>query len=111
MTALPYSDNSFDIVFCDSVLEHIQSYEKAFQEIARVTKPLGYVIATVPNKLRFDGWELYKYLKKIEYLQLSFTPWHLKRLFKANNLKVIEMFGEEILLSRNFKMLLQRTKN
>ena len=37
-TALAYPDNSFDVVFCAEVLEHIPAVEKACQELVRVAR-------------------------------------------------------------------------
>jgi len=103
---LPFKDGSFSVVFADSVIEHVKNYEDAISEIVRVTKTGGYVIITVPNRLRPDGWDLYKYLKKPEYLQLSFYPKELKQLL--HKMAEIEtMFGDGIVLIRNFKILME----
>jgi SAM-dependent methyltransferase len=45
--ALPFADNSFDMVFSHGVLHHIPEIDKAQQEIARVLKPNGCLIAMV----------------------------------------------------------------
>ena len=45
---LPYEDGSFDLVTALDVLEHIEDDEKALQEIARVCKPGGCLLVTVP---------------------------------------------------------------
>ena len=37
---LPFEDNSYDIIFCNHVLEHIPDDTKAMQELYRVLKPL-----------------------------------------------------------------------
>jgi len=39
--AIPYRDDSFDIVFCCDVLEHVRDVEKVIAEISRVIKPGG----------------------------------------------------------------------
>ena len=40
--ALPYRDNSSDIVFCCDVLEHVRDVPKVISEISRVLKPGGF---------------------------------------------------------------------
>lgn len=48
--ALPFDDNSFDIVFSHGVLHHIPEIGKAQAEIARVLKPDGRLIAMLYAK-------------------------------------------------------------
>ena len=38
---LPYPDQSFDVVFCCDVLEHVRDLPKVISEISRVLKPGG----------------------------------------------------------------------
>lgn len=45
---LPYKDNSFDLVLCTEVLEHLESPEKALKELVRVSKK--YLVISVPNE-------------------------------------------------------------
>lgn len=47
--SLAIKDNQFDYVLCSEVLEHLDSPEKAFQEIARVLRPGGTAFLTTPN--------------------------------------------------------------
>ncbi len=48
---LTYPDGSFDLVVTQDVFEHIFDIEKAFSEIARVLRPGGSHIFTVPYKV------------------------------------------------------------
>ena len=48
---LPFNDNSFDVVFCNHVLEHIPDDKKAMQELYRVLKPNGMGIFQIPQDL------------------------------------------------------------
>ena len=43
---LPFKDQSFDLVICSEVLEHLPDHEKALEEIKRVTRKI--FICTVP---------------------------------------------------------------
>lgn len=48
---LPFEDNSYDIIFCNHVLEHIPDDTKAMQELYRVLKPNGMAILQIPQDL------------------------------------------------------------
>ena len=48
---LPFEDNSYDVVFCNHVLEHIEDDKKAMQELFRVLKPGGLGIFQIPQDL------------------------------------------------------------
>lgn len=48
---LPFDDNSFDVVFCNHVLEHIIDDTKAMQELYRVLKKGGFGIFQIPQDL------------------------------------------------------------
>lgn len=49
--ALPFADESFDLVFSSHVLEHIPDRKKAVREINRVLKPGGFHICIVPTRV------------------------------------------------------------
>ena len=49
--ALPFKDNSFDIILCNHVLEHIPNDKKAISELYRVLKPSGWGIFQIPQDL------------------------------------------------------------
>jgi SAM-dependent methyltransferase len=51
ITNLPFEDNSFDIIFCNHVLEHIPDDTKAIQELYRVLKKGGMGIFQIPQDL------------------------------------------------------------
>nr|WP_218846923.1 class I SAM-dependent methyltransferase [Winogradskyella forsetii] len=48
---LPFEDNSYDVLLCNHVLEHIPDDTKAMQELYRVMKPGGYGIFQIPQDL------------------------------------------------------------
>ena len=48
--SLVYADNFFDRTVCTEVLEHTLNPQKVICEIARVSKPGGVVILSIPNE-------------------------------------------------------------
>ncbi|MDP5082366.1 MAG: class I SAM-dependent methyltransferase [Winogradskyella sp.] len=48
---LPFEDDSYDVIFCNHVLEHIPDDTKAMQELYRVLKSGGYGIFQIPQDL------------------------------------------------------------
>lgn len=64
-TALPFPDNSFDVVTCFSSLEHLPDERKQRQwmcEMVRVTKPGGQLLVTVDNAWSWLNriWDRYR---------------------------------------------------
>lgn len=45
---IPMDDDSFDVIFCNHVLEHVEDDFKALDEIKRVLKPGGWAILQIP---------------------------------------------------------------
>ena len=53
--ALPYPDESFDLVVLTEVIEHLENHRAALTEVARVLRPGGHLILTTPNIMRLDS--------------------------------------------------------
>ncbi|PWL37736.1 SAM-dependent methyltransferase [Flagellimonas aquimarina] len=49
---LPFKDNSFDVILCNHVLEHIPDDTTAMQELFRILKPGGWGIFQIPQDLK-----------------------------------------------------------
>ena len=64
---LPFKDNSFNIIICNHVIEHVHNPDKLLYEINRLLKRDGICYITSPNKL----WPLEPHLK-LPFL--SFLP-------------------------------------
>ena len=47
-TALPFGDREFDAVVGLDIFEHIEDHERAYQEAARVLRPGGVLVLSVP---------------------------------------------------------------
>jgi len=102
---MPYSDNTFDIVFALDVLEHLENPELAVREVKRVLKDGGLFVATVPahqwlwsyhddslhHKKRYNKNDLTKLLSK--ELQVATVSWiHAFILLPAVVLRLLKKF-------------------
>lgn len=56
--SLPYEDGSFDIVFDNSAIEHIQDLDQNLREISRVLATGGVFAFNVLNHRYFEWWPL-----------------------------------------------------
>ena len=55
---IPLKDNSFDVVICNHVLEHVVDDEKAMREMLRVLRPGGWALLQSPiDRQRFKTFE------------------------------------------------------
>ena len=48
ITDIQYPDNTFDIIYCSHVLEHVPDDRRAMREFRRVLKPDGWAVILVP---------------------------------------------------------------
>jgi 2-polyprenyl-3-methyl-5-hydroxy-6-metoxy-1,4-benzoquinol methylase len=49
--ALPFPDDTFDLVFSNEVIEHVADDRQTIAEAVRVTKPGGTIVIFAPNRL------------------------------------------------------------
>lgn len=52
---LPYTAESFDLVTCTEVIEHLENYRKLVRDVFRVVKPGGLAVFTTPNVLSLQS--------------------------------------------------------
>jgi SAM-dependent methyltransferase len=53
LTALPFADGQFDVVFSKFVFEHLDRPLTAMRELHRVTKPGGHLLIHTPNRWHY----------------------------------------------------------
>jgi SAM-dependent methyltransferase len=91
--SLPYKDNSFDLVICTEVLEHLDNPKKALLEIKRVSRK--YILVSVPNEPFFM---LANLLRGKNIKRLGNDPEHIKhwtaggfeRFLESSQLKIVK---------------------
>ncbi len=47
--SLPWTENTFDVVVCNEIIEHIFDTDRLLEELHRVLKPQGKLILSTPN--------------------------------------------------------------
>lgn len=107
--ALPFADNSFDVVTCWGSLEHHPDMRLALSEFVRVARPQSIMFLRVPNR---DFWP-YQLMSKfgaeagteqqdiIEHL-LSQQEWHT--LFTEAGLSIEEVTADNWFLQQPFNL-------
>jgi ubiquinone/menaquinone biosynthesis C-methylase UbiE len=50
-TGMPFRSGSFDVVFCNSLLEHVPAWRKVVAESARVLRPGGVYVVYTTNRI------------------------------------------------------------
>jgi ubiquinone/menaquinone biosynthesis C-methylase UbiE len=89
--ALPFEDASFDGILASSVFEYLVDVPRVAAELARVLRPGGVLLLTVPNPGNF--------VRRLEsWLQPMFLNHHLSLLHRF---KRIESYAAYLRLSRN----------
>ena len=75
-TQMPFETASLDSVLCSEVLEHVPNFSLAISELARVIKPEGYLVLTMPFFFPLHGVDKKAYS---DFWRL--TPGNLKIIF------------------------------
>lgn len=87
---LTIDDNSFEVVTCLDVLEHIENDENLLKEFRRIIKPFGFLILTLPaymylwsywdemlgHKRRYDKGKLLEKLQEAGFQVVKISHFH-----------------------------------
>ena len=80
--SLQFEDNSFDIVICSQVYEHVPDAQKMLREIYRVLKPAGVCFFSAGNRL--NPIEPHYNLPLLSIIPKSLSHFYLKLSGKGN---------------------------
>lgn len=109
--AMPFADDSFDLVLATDVIEHVDDDAQALAEIARVLKPAGLAIVTVPAFKALYGLQdrvgghRRRYLKAGLAARLRGAGFQVESMFYFNYLlfvpiwvarRLIDLFGARL---------------
>lgn len=77
---IPFDDESFDMIFCRQVLEHVHYPKELLNEVARVLKNDGLFIGSVSQLEPFHSCSV-----------LNWTSYGIKLIFEDAGLEVLEL--------------------
>lgn len=89
---LPWASDKFDLITCLDVLEHVPEDHRALVELRRVSKPGGWLLATVPAYPAL--WSLHdranhhfrRYSRRTLREAVVLAGWELRRMTAFNSL-------------------------
>jgi 2-polyprenyl-3-methyl-5-hydroxy-6-metoxy-1,4-benzoquinol methylase len=94
LPAIPYASKTFDAVVCTETLEHITNTNETVAEIARVVRPGGIVIISVPHGT-VDREEVHVHRFTVKRFKKTLLPY-----FHVDNIDVIVEGTNQTLLAR-----------
>jgi len=107
---LPFSDNTFDVVFHQGLLEHFRKPEadRMINEQVRVLKPGGLLLVDVPQ--RYHPYTIMKHIliamgKWFAGWERSFSYPELHALLRAHGLEPVHRYGEWMVPSLYYRVL------
>lgn len=98
---LPFEDNTFEIVYCHNIMEHVKDVFSLFEEIKRVSKPWAILEIIVPHYSSRYAWGDLTHIRPFSYDSFSMY-WRLK-WFEIQKRKLIYIDAQNHL----FKIILR----
>ena len=93
---LPLNDNSFDLIFCNHVLEHIEEDAKAMKELFRVLKRGGTAILQVPINEKLKKTYEDPAIKKPKERTVAFGQYDHVRVYGLDYLERLKKAGFQV---------------
>lgn len=100
----PFKDESFDIIFCQSVIEHLKDAPKSIKEIHRILKKGGTIIVSSPTPEN-DFWDDPTHVRPhtIKSLETLFSMTNFKKI--KSNYVFSFLLGINININSLYKIL------
>lgn len=112
--SLPYPDNSFDVIYSKSFVEHFYYPEKIFQEAYRVLKKGGRIITLTPEWKYYYKTFYEDYTHRTPFTKLSLKDIHLINKFENFEVESFRqlpfLWNMPIILKNVFIFLSQLTR-
>jgi len=81
LESIPLASRTFDLVLCTEVLEHVAEHDEALDELARVMKPGGWLLITVPTPPAIPDQA---------HVREGYRPEELRRMLVERGFEVVE---------------------
>jgi SAM-dependent methyltransferase len=106
ITAIQMADDTFDVIYCSHVLEHVPDDRRAMREFYRVLKPGGWAILLVPITAQktfedptvVDPAERLRLFGQEDHVR-RYGPDYVDRLtaagFEVSEIRVSDLFGDD----------------
>lgn len=78
---IPFKNSSFDIIYCNQVLEHVRNPNKVIKEISRILKNDGFFIGSVSHTEPYHACSIF-----------NWTPYGMIEVLKSENFGRINLF-------------------
>jgi ubiquinone/menaquinone biosynthesis C-methylase UbiE len=97
---LPFEDNSFDVVCCANIWEHVPNPMLMLSEIKRVMKQSGGGVVTTPSRYRIENILLKLIGRPVcfisEYHIIEYSTGMMQEMLLSGGFKTVEMFKKRI---------------
>jgi len=84
---IPFKDDSFDLVICSEVLEHLEDPGRGLHELHRVSRK--YVILSVPRE---PVWRILNIVRFTYWPEFGNTPGHLNHWTRYSFVKFVKKY-------------------
>lgn len=120
--SIPYADNTFPVVYCCDVLEHVRDLPQVISEIYRVTQPGGYFFFDTLNRTLisklvaikiWQEWKTTAFMPpRLHQWQMFIKPEELKGLLTAAGFEFKEFRGTspDVSLPKMINLLRKRAR-
>ena len=95
-------DCSWDVVFCNHVLEHVSDYKKALKELYRILMPGGRMICSFPIDIHYDT--VYEDISLINAISEEADKERISKFGQKDHLRVFGCDSEKILEAAGFEV-------
>lgn len=100
LQSIDQPDNSWDVVFCNHVLEHVKDYKKALCELRRILVPNGRLICSFPIDGNYNT--VYEDVSLADDMTAEADRERIRRFGQRDHLRVFGLDSKQILEETGF---------